>query len=526
MLRSVRSQIVLATSIIIILILGATAYFVIDQKVKEINHDIFIRATSFAELTNERVVNNYEKNYKQQAIAYFDRELKDTYSLNTDILGLAIFDYNGGKLYVDPAIQEHHVTITDEDMERIQAVYPSVKIKGSGRVVYLEKTENAVRYTDSNGREVDPISDTEQIEDIYYSFRDQNNALRSYSIHYHVSYDSLTARVKETVTNIVIMAIFGVLIALFIGGIVAGRITAPIKTLSEGASKIGSGDLATRIYVKSQNEVGMLANTFNKMAEDLEVSTKAMVEKEKMTRELELAGEIQRELLPTILPVIRNLDIAAGLISAEEVGGDCYDFIKLDEDNMLFYIGDVTGHGVPAGLVSAISNALVPAFLDRYRTTQELIVHLNQILKMKTRPNVFMTMVMAHWHVKESKLGFTQAGHDPIVHYSAVDKSTTELSTGGMALGMIPDLSNVITTDYVSMNPNDVIVLYTDGIPEAWMNDKEVYGMDRFKESIRKNSVLPTAQQIYDALIADVQTFMGSFPQADDITLIVVKRTV
>lgn len=527
MFRSVRSQIVFTTSLIIIVILGATSYFVIDQKIKEINYDIFTKSVSFAELTNERIVTNFENNYQQQAVAHFDREMSGIYSLNEDIIGIAILDYNGTKLYADSSIEKHHGVPTDEEMERIQAVHLSIKTKGEGRVIYLDKTDaEEVKYTDFNGRKVEPIKNTEQIEDIFYPFRDQNNALRSYSVHYYVSYDSLKARVNETVTNMIIMAIFGIIIALFIGGIVAGRITAPIKKLSEGAHKIGSGDLATRIYVKSRNEVGMLASTFNKMAEDLEISTQSMIEKEKMTRELELAGEIQRELLPTELPKIRNLDMAASLICATEVGGDCYDFIQLDEDNLLFYIGDVTGHGVPAGLVAAINNALVPAFLDRYKTTQELILHLNQILKIKTRPNVFMTMVMAHWHIKENKLGFTQAGHDAILHCKASDKSVNELSTGGMALGMVPDLSNILTTDNVILEQNDIVVFYTDGIPEAWKDEKETYGMDRFKESIQKNSTLSTAQEIHDALIKDVQAFMGDYPQADDITLIVAKRTV
>ncbi len=261
------------------------------------------------------------------------------------------------------------------------------------------------------------------------------------------------------------------------------------------------------------------------MASDLEVSTQQMVEKEKLTRELELAGQIQMELLPAQVPQVKNLDIAASLVSAEEVGGDCYDFLILDEDNMIFYIGDVTGHGVPAGLVSAINNALVPAFMEHYQTTQELIAHLNKILKTKTRPNVFMTMVMAHWHATESKIGFTQAGHDPIVHFKASDKTVSELSTGGMALGMVADITPIVKTDFVQMEMGDVAVLYTDGIPEAWQTDTESYGMDRFKESIIKNSQLTTAQEIHDALIKDVRDFMGDFPQADDITLIVVKKT-
>jgi phosphoserine phosphatase RsbU/P len=327
-----------------------------------------------------------------------------------------------------------------------------------------------------------------------------------------------------TRNNILILAMFGILIALFIGGIVAGQITSPIKVLTEGVLKIGSGDLSTRVVVKTQTEIGRLAGTFNQMAQDLEKSTQQLVQKEKMARELELAGEIQRELLPSVLPKIKNLDIAASLVSAEEVGGDCYDFLPIDEDNMIFYIGDVTGHGVPAGLVSAINNALVPAFMYHYRTTQELIIHLNELLKTKMRPNVFMTMVMAHWHADISKLGYTQAGHDPILHYDAATGKIRELSTGGMALGMIPDLSKIVKTDYVDMNLGDVAVMYTDGIPEAWANEKESYGMDRLKESIVRHSTKATAQEIHDGIIADVRAYMGTYPQADDITLIVVKR--
>ena len=419
MFRSVKSQIVLATSLIIIAVLGVTAYFVIDQKSREINQEIFTNAVNFAGLTHERIIQNYEDNYLQQAFANYQRALADIKSMNPDITGIGIFKFDGEKLYVDESVQSLLLKVSDQDLERIQAIYPSVRIKGTDRVVYLEKTDTGTRYTNFNGRDVDPVKDTDEIVDVIYPFRDPNNALRGYSIDYFVSYEALTQRVMATRNNILILALFGIAIALFIGGIVAGTITSPIKTLTEGAQRLGSGDLATRIVVKSKTEIGRLADTFNQMAQDLEKSTQQLVEKEKMTRELELAGEIQKELLPQTLPTLKNLDLAASLTSAEEVGGDCYDFLQLDESNLIFYIGDVTGHGVPAGLVSAINNALVPAFLTQYRTTEELIIHLNSLLKLKTRPNVFMTMVMAHWHAVENTLGYTQAGHDPILLFDA-----------------------------------------------------------------------------------------------------------
>ncbi|MFH0821017.1 MAG: SpoIIE family protein phosphatase [Candidatus Peregrinibacteria bacterium] len=528
MFRSVKSQIVAATSLIILVILGATTYFVIDEKTKELSHDIFVKTVSFAELTHERIVRNYENNYVPQAFANFNREMSEIYGLNPDVTGMSIYNYKGETLYqgniLGQPAEEAQSAISEDDLERVQAIWPSFVIKESERTVYLEKEEQGLRYANFNGRDADAIGDAEQIADIIYPFRDPNNITRTYSIRYNVSYAALGQRIRSTAFNIGFLALLGVAIALFIGGLVAGRITSPIRALSEGAVKIGHGDLKTRISVHSKNEIGLLADTFNKMATDLEKSTKVLVEKEKLTHELELAGEIQRELLPKTLPVIKSLDLAASLYSATEVGGDCYDFIGLEKNQWLFYVADVTGHGVPAGLVAAINNALVPALVEYDPSPQALVVHLNKILKMKTRPNVFMTMVMALWDENKHELSYTQAGHDPILHYQAKTHEVRQLETGGMALGMVPDLSKLTKTEIVKVAPDDVLVFYTDGIPEAWKNEKETYGMDRFKESIARHAKLKTAQGIHDALLKDVRDFMGKYPQQDDITLIVAKR--
>lgn len=527
MLRSVKSQIILATSLIIIAILGATTYLVIDQKTKEINQDIFNKALSFAELTNERIVVNYENNYKQSAFANYDREMADIFSLNTDITGASIYNYKGEPLVEDKRLDKMG-NLTDEALERVQAIYPSVKTTGD-RIVYLEKSGEVPHwhYLNLNGQEVAPISNTEQIKTIVYPFRDQNNISRSYSVRYGVTYAALAQRVRETAMRMILIALAGVAVALGIGYLVAYGITSPIKTLTQGATQIGTGDFKTRIPIKSKSEVGMLASTFNKMAEDLEKSTEAKIEQEKMAKELELAAKIQQELLPKILPVIENLDIAASLHAATEVGGDVYDFLPTQKDgNLLFYIADVTGHGMGAGLVSAISNALVPSLMDRYDNTKDIVINLNKILKMKTAPNIFVTAVMALWNTRENLLEFTQAGHDPILHYQAKTNSVAVLSHGGMAMGMLADIKDRLSIQEVKAEKNDVFVLYTDGIPEAWQNEKENYGMDRLIESVQKNCGAGSAQQIHDAILKDVGEYMGNYPQADDITLLVVKRTI
>ncbi len=526
MLRSVKSQIALATSLIILAILGATAYLVIDQKTREINQDIFNKAVSFAELTHERIVANYEDNYTQSAFANFEREMADIYSLNEDVTGAAIYNYGGDSLYIETELEDQNGQLSSEELERVQAIHPSVKTLKTGRVVYLDKSGETLRYTNFNGQDVTPITDKEQIENVIYPFRDQNNIGRSFSVEYGVSYDALLERVRNTAMRIIIIAIAGLLVAIIIGYVVAHGITSPIRSLTDGAHKIGSGDLKTRIPIKSKSEVGMLASTFNKMAADLETSTQAMIEHEKTAKELELAAKIQQELLPKQLPQIENLDIAASLNAATEVGGDCYDFIAINGgQKLLFYIADVTGHGVGAGLVSAINNALIPSLMDHYDSTVDMVSELNRILKMKTAPNIFVTSVVNLWDATTGTLEFTQAGHDPIMHYRAASDDVVELAHGGLALGMIDDLGPKLSVEQVQPAVGDVFVLYTDGIPEAWQSEEVSFGMDRLKESIKTHSKGKTAQEIHDAILADVRGFMGQYPQADDITLLIVKKT-
>lgn len=525
MLRSIRSQLIFASSILIILILGATAYFVIEQKIKEINHSIFQNASHYAELTAERIVNSYERYYREKAFANFDRELADIYALNSDIDSISIYNYQGETLYIPSVKTKEPIRRNDPSfLERLQSFYPSVKIKGSDRIVYLQNENGTLRSTNANGRDVTAVQSKEQIVDVIYPFRDGNNQLRSYSIQYGVSYAYLTSRIRETATNIVILAIFGIITALLMGVLIAGRITSPIKILSKGVQIFGRGDLTHRIHVHTKSEIGVLASTFNQMADDLEENTKELIVKERQTKEIELAVQIQRELLPKNIPIVPNLDLAVSTTPAAEMGGDCYDFIPIDENNLLFYVGDVTGHGIPAGIVAAINNALVPALLEHHKDLKDLVVNLNRVLKKKTRPNVFMTMVTGLWNIKDASLTFVQAGHDPIVQYVNKNKKAKSLASGGMALAMIPDVSKITKTEVAASAKEDVFVIYSDGIPEAW-HGKEEYGMDRFRASIEKNSTLATAQAIHDAILKDVRAFMGDHPQEDDITLLVMKRT-
>ena len=141
-------------------------------------------------------------------------------------------------------------------------------------------------------------------------------------------------------------------VGLFLSFFVANRITKPIKKLTKGVGIIAKGDFQYRVKINTHDEIEILGDAFNQMAVDLDKSTKALVYKERV------AKKIQEDLIPKQLPIMEGLDISAGIVPAEEIGGDVYDFINKDDNNIMFYIGDVTGHGVPSGILGSAANAM------------------------------------------------------------------------------------------------------------------------------------------------------------------------
>jgi len=518
-MRSLKTQFIMAISLLIVAILTVNAFFIIQGKRSELNYDIYQNAKSFAELTAERVINNYELNYLSKSFVNFDRELGNIKALNEDISNIRITNYQGETLYQADGVAD--LALDGEMTERIQANLPSVKTLKTNRVIFLDKlSDGETKFVDINGQVVMSLLESEQVENIVYPYEDDKN-----TIIYDVSYENLVHRIEQTTLSIIVLTAFGVIVGVFVAMILSATITGPLKVLTEGVKVFAKGDLTKRINVKTKNEVGTLSKTFNQMAVDLEKSTQELVEKERMQQELSLASDIQKDLLPQKMPEYDGIDIFASVEPAEEVGGDCYDFIPLSEEKMIMYVGDVTGHGVPSGIVSAISNALIEGFSDLYKNLTDLTVKLNHVLKKKTRSNIFITMVLCIWDNSKKKFSYVSAGHEQIMIYNAKKKEVTLANPGGLALGMLPDISNVVKQEDIPLKKGDALLIYSDGIPEAWQTEKEMYGMDRLQDSLKKHGELESAELLHDAIIKDVRDFMGDYKQMDDITLMVVKRT-
>jgi serine phosphatase RsbU (regulator of sigma subunit) len=528
-MKSLKSKLILGISIFIIVLFSITAFLQVQEKQKELINDIFIRSRSFAELTAQKVVDDYKLYLIPNSFVYFNRDIQDILAKNEDVSAIKVVNFSGDTLYDSSQDKEQkyagepRINTDPALLQEIQSKNISVKTLDDKREVYFKKTvdqQGGVTYEsiDFNEKPVKALATDQRIEYMAAPGDDQ------YSVIFDISYAALAARVQATELRIMILAVFGVGLGILLAFIFGSNITRPIAKLKRGAEILSTGDFSYRVEVKTRDEIYDLAQTFNTMAGKIQEGTTALIYRERVGKELELAEQIQMNLLPKTIPVVKGLDVCAGIIPAEEIGGDCYDFLMPNENELLFYLGDVTGHGVPSGIVVSIANALFYTFSHR-ESLVEIISEVNGVLKAKTMSNMFMTLVLMKWIVDVQKFSYVSAGHEQIIHYRAKEDDVVLLPSGGLALGMIKNMNDLIQVRDVELEIGDVLFIYSDGIPEAWRSEKEMYGMERLKAVVKKYAKFPNALSIRNALMSDVYLYREGYKQMDDITCIVVKRS-
>lgn len=519
-MKSLKTKFSTIVASLIIVVIAATAGTLVFQKKVELEADIYRNARSFAELTAEDITSISNQFLPSQSFLFFNRELTTILKKNPDIEGVKIYNFNGDVLYdfEEEKTQQYSGTLRTVDaalLPRIKSPNLSLLTK-SGDIIFLEKLDaGEYELIDENGS---PISTKlfGQMQNIIVPVDNE------YAVEYDLTYKNLISRLFTSAANIGIIAAIGIFISLVLGLFMAGIVTGPIKKLTEVVGDIAKGDFAKRVDIKSKDEVGLLADSVNKMATDLEAATEARIFEERVKKELEIAANIQQELLPKELPQIAGIQIAGQIWPATEVGGDVYDVITDDKGNTYMYVGDVTGHGVPAGIISAIANATIVSTI----TDGDVIgtvTSVNHVLRTKTAKNLFLTLLLLKYDAKGT-VSYVNAGHEQVLHYKASSQVAEITNPGGIALGLFDDVADKLTEDTVAMQLGDVLVIYSDGIPEAWANEKDQFGMERFQQALIK-AASGSAEQIKESIYQEVKTFMGTYEQKDDITLLVIKKS-
>jgi len=242
------------------------------------------------------------------------------------------------------------------------------------------------------------------------------------------------------------------------------------------------------------------------------------LEKERLHKELQVASEIQKKLIPDTLPVIKNLDISAVYLPSKEVSGDYYDVIQIDERRYAFVVADVAGKGIPGALLVSNMQASLYAYLEENPDLIHVVSRLNRRLINTTTSDRYITFFIGIYDMQAGDFTYVNAGHNPPILFK---KDSVELlSTGGIFIGSMPWQYQKAT---IELKQGELLLLYTDGLVEAMDEKEEEFGEERLKQIVQDARDKSSAD-IESAIRRAVKKHTGGKQLDDDFTLIVIKR--
>jgi serine phosphatase RsbU (regulator of sigma subunit) len=325
-----------------------------------------------------------------------------------------------------------------------------------------------------------------------------------------------------------ILSVVVLLLGVIISFIISSTLTKPIYNLVDVMKEIEKDNYDVEAKITTKDEIGKLATTFNTMTKQIKLSRENLKDQERLKKEMEIAERIQTCLLP-VLPDHDELQIAASMTPSEEVGGDYYDLIIDDSNNLWMAVGDVSGHGVTPGLVMMMAETAFNGYVVEKGDTgtpKDAIVSVNRILTENIRSRLkekhFMTMNFLKYMGKGK---FLQSGsHVDIIVYRHKTKTCDIFPTDGVYMGIVPDISSHTTDKSFILDIGDVLVLYTDGVIESRHKDNvdNLLGMQAVIDVINKNGS-NDANTILEAVKEEAMAWCGYKPD-DDITMVVAKR--
>ena len=316
------------------------------------------------------------------------------------------------------------------------------------------------------------------------------------------------------------MGIIVVIVAVIVCAVavVFSRVfTRNISAVAAAVARVAEGDFSARAEVRSGDEVGRLGAAFNRMVPELE-------DRIHIKNALEVAQQIQQNLLPPSSPRFGSHDIAAVSEYCHETGGDYYGFIPrrtAEGDSLVIAVGDVSGHGIPAALLMASARAYIRSQAACGESLEAIVGRVNELIAEDTNlTGRFMTLFLLEL-TEGRNIRWVRAGHDPALVYSPGDDAFDELRGQGLPLGVLRQ-TDFELNERTDLPHGRIIVIGTDGIWEAMSPAGEMFGKERLQDVIRAHCSRPASEIIREILDA-VNAFRGTRDKADDMTVAVIR---
>jgi serine phosphatase RsbU (regulator of sigma subunit) len=343
----------------------------------------------------------------------------------------------------------------------------------------------------------------------------------------HEKMEAMTAQVNSLIGKVVLFSAIMCGFAIAASLVSAKTISKPVGKLIGTMRSIRQEGLSNkRTNPSGASEIRELGDIFNEMMDAIDEGVdkleKETANRARMEHDLEIARSIQQGLLPRQLLDIEGFDIAGWNQPADQTGGDYFDWQETHDGRVAISLADVTGHGIGPALVTAVCRAYSRANISTETDLGTVIDRINNMLVEDLPTERFVTFVVALFDPANSKVQLLSAGHGPILLYTASDDSIQDFDADDIPLGLAPNIGYGPAQEII-LNSGDMLVLITDGFFE-WTNDeREMFGLTRLQETIRKYKDLP-AKEIISKLYKEVIKFVDGAKQQDDLTAVILKH--
>ena len=308
-----------------------------------------------------------------------------------------------------------------------------------------------------------------------------------------------------------VFAVAWIMASLMIVGL-----SAAVNRLSRATSRVQAGDFSVRIPVRRKDQIGELQTSFNSMAEGLESSVVSLAEAELIEKELSVARDLQKSLIPSGVVQGAGVEFATFFEPSAAIGGDYFDILHLDSRRLAVVIADVSGHGLSAGLRMAMLKASLLILVEEHDDPRVILQQLDRAVRSGQEGYFFVTATLALLDLTTGRLELTNAGHPPT--YIVRDYGVEEILLPGAPLGAF---GHSYGTKTIQLQPGETAVWLSDGFVEATNEAGELFGYDRTQTSLEGDS--STAATVRDRLLEEVASYAGDQPAEDDRTLVVMR---
>ena len=327
--------------------------------------------------------------------------------------------------------------------------------------------------------------------------------------------EAMFMRDASMLTSIFMQVIIFATLFVFIYILIKRVIINNIKKVNDTLARITQGDLNVTVDVRSNTEFSSLSDDINSTVTTLKryiAEAAARIDKE-----LEYAKQIQLSALPTNFPKDEDYNIYAQMIAAKEVGGDFYDFYKLNDTTVAFLAADVSGKGIPAAMFMMTAKTIIKDLAESGMAVNDIFTKANEKLCENNESGMFVTAWMGILDLTTGNLQFANAGHNPPVLKRRDGQFEYLKTRAGFVLAGMEGMRYRVGE--LTLYPGDRLFLYTDGVPEATNADNKLYGEDRLLSFMNQNATVE-ATAFLPALKANIDEFVGEAPQFDDITML------